>query len=447
MPAGGQPERMDTNEKPVVVAAGPEDLIAAAWFNLGYRPRDSLVVLGLEGPRRRLGVLLRADLPRSGTPDPDCGDVRPLDLLSPGEQQAIVPRMVRDLLGTVAAGGAAAVLAIVADEQALSRRPPAVFRALRHEARALGLHLVDVLGVTSTAFGSLKCRDPRCCPPGGRPISLVLSSRTAAVHVVNGETVAESEAALLADVTPEPASSTDQPPDMFPSPDSPSSADWSGWSKGWPTDRSSVEKRSTWWPRWVRACAEAAEIPSRGRPLRGFSAALHDSYLRDAVLLDLLDASPEEVGAMLDGTFDGPPHNVVRPADDRFGERRPDPGRCGTPDPRRFAAAHPERLGSVEQGFCEPDLGRLLLQSPQDDRLRPGRTVLAAAVRVAAEGDRAPALAVLAMIAWFEGRGGRARLLVERASADAASVSLTRLVEDLLLRRVPPPWLRPGPLG
>ena len=150
---------------------------------------------------------------------------------------------------------------------------------------------------------------------------------------------------------------------------------------------------------------------------------------------------------MLDGTFDGPPQNVLRPADGRFGERRADPGQCTTPDPGRFGAAHPERLSSAEQGSCEPDLGRLLLQSPQDDRLRPGRTVLAAAVRVAAEGDRAPALAVLAMIAWFEGRGGRARLLVERASADAASVSLTRLVEDLLLRRVPPPWLRPGPLG
>jgi hypothetical protein len=66
---------------------------------------------------------------------------------------------------------------------------------------------------------------------------------------------------------------------------------------------------------------------------------------------------------------------------------------------------------------------------------------------VAGAGDRGPALAVLAMLAWFEGRGGRARLLVGLARTDAPSVSLIRLVQDLLVERVPPPWLRNGPEG
>jgi hypothetical protein len=160
--------------------------------------------------------------------------------------------------------------------------------------------------------------------------------------------------------------------------------------------------------------------------VRGFSAALHDPFLRDAVLMDLLGATPEEVGAMLAGSFERPAPHLLRPGDGYFGERR-----SSGPGP----------------GAREPDFGRMFRQPLRNDRLQAGRTVLAAAVRVAAEGDRAPGLAVLAMLAWFEGKGGRARLLVERARDDATSVSLTGLVEDLLLRRVPPPWLRPGPHG
>jgi hypothetical protein len=179
--------------------------------------------------------------------------------------------------------------------------------------------------------------------------------------------------------------------------------------------------------------------------MQGFSAALHDSYLRDALLMDLLGASPEEVGAMLDGTFDGPVQNRLRPGDAGFGERHA--GRCsfGPPGPGRFAPGDSGGFDPADPQAGELDLGRLLRRPPQGDRLQAARIVLAAAARVAAEGDRAPALAMLAMLAWFDGRGGRARLLVERARADASSVSLTGLVEDLLWRRVPPPWLRPGP--
>ena len=101
---------------------------------------------------------------------------------------------------------------------------------------------------------------------------------------------------------------------------------------------------------------------------------------------------------------------------------------------------------SAKRAF-DQELTRLLRRGPDQERLRIGRIVLAGAVRVAAEGDRGPALAVLAMIAWFEGQGGRARLLVERARADAASVSLIGLVEDLLVSRVPPPWRRNRPEG
>ena len=400
---------MDTNEKSLITAAGPEDMIATVWFNLGYRPRDSLILIGLEGPKNRVGVLLRVDLPNaSGAPSDD--PLRPLYRLPPDRQRALLPDMVRDLLTTVAASGARGVMAVVADEQVLARPFPAVARILRQAARKFGLDLMDVLGVTSTAFGSLICRDPRCCPPGGWPIERVMSSRGAAAHVVRGDTVAECEADLLADVTPGPgdllASSADPPwgePKREDRPREPTDQAGETGEQAGETGEQARERRRLWWHRWGQACAAATREPDRTEPLPpfpGLSAALHDCFLRDAVLVSLLGATPAQVQAMLTDT-----------------------------------------------GEFDRDLGRLLRQSPEGHELDVGRTVLAGAARAAAEGDRGPALALLAMLAWFEGRGGRARLLVERARADAPSVSLSRLVEDLLLRRVPPPWIRNAPEG
>jgi hypothetical protein len=417
---------MDTNKATVITKAGPEDMIATVWFNLGYKPRNSLIVLGLEGPRQRAGVMLRADLPSSSRAERSLDALRSIDRLPPEALRVVLPEMVRDLLITVAASGAHGVLAIVADEQALNRRPPAVVRLLRQVARELGLRLVDVLGLTSTGFASLLCRDPRCCPPGGRPISQVLSSRSAAVHVVNGDLVAESEADLLADVTRRPSDPACDPPSNRWFDPGPSNA--SGSAAGL-----LAGQRWLWWERWNEACGEAATMPSRGEPLRGFSAALHDWSLRDAVLMSLLGAAPDEVRAMLDGNH---PWLTSRP--DQTTERQS--------EHRGFDGGGVGAEATIADQFRR-DLGRLLRRRPDEMRLSAGRTVLAGAVRVAGDGDRGPALAVLAMLAWFEGRGGRARLLVERAQADASAVSLTGLVEDLLLERIPPPWLRNGPEG
>ncbi len=488
---------MDTNETTVITKAGPEDMIATAWFSLGYKPRNSLVVIGLEGPRQRVGVLLRADLPRSdllrsdlprsahhsgpssshsssrsaGNAERCSEELRPMDQLSPKELRAVLPGMVADLLATVATSGARGVLAIVADENALDRRPPAVVRLLRHGVREFGLRLFDVLGLTSTAFSSLLCRDPRCCPPGGRPIAQVLSSRTAAAHVVYGDTVAESEADLLADVTHGPSDPPCDPPsvslldaDPDPDPDAAVYPDSDPRSERSPLDWLSLEQRWTWWERWNRACVSAAKIPSQAEPLRGFSAALHDWYLRDAVLMSLLGAAKVEVRDLLDGSYAGMAGYPGGPGESRDGTDRDGPGwdgRGGGPgwdgqgwdgtdrDGPDWDGRGWDGLGQL--GAPEPaaeqfrqDLVRLLRQRPDGERLNAGRTVLAAAVRVAGKGDRGPALAVLAMLAWFEGRGGRARLLVEQAQADAPWVSLTRLVEDLLMGRIPPPWLSNG---
>ena len=438
------------DEMTVISGAGPEDLIATVWFSLGYKPTQSLVLVGLEGPRHRVGMMLRTDLPALPRLVPGrTGRAGPGERLPP----ELLPDLVHSCLETVAGSGATAVLAVIADEQAFTPAVRPVMVAVQHQARRFGLPVVDVLGVSSTAFGSLRCRDPWCCPPGGRPIELVASSRSAVAHVVDGQTVAETEAGLLDDVQWDGERQGDENAYAGGDVDGDGKVEWEGpvqrdrngdgpghdddspgegsaadptapSSPPWASLTAQTRQRHQWWARWLGASA-AAGPGSEGRPGldsgerpcssaaagAGLSAAMHDPLLRDAVLFSLLGADPQQAQALLDGAYEG-----------------------------LFAASPDAPTGSVA------DLAQLLRQVPERATIEPGRSALAAAVRVAAPGDRGPGLAVLAMLAWFEGRGSRARLLTERARADAPTVSLIDLVDDLLLRRVPPPWrwLKPG---
>jgi hypothetical protein len=131
------------------------------------------------------------------------------------------------------------------------------------------------------------------------------------------------------------------------------------------------------------------------------------------------------------------------------------------------------------------ELDRLLRRPPDPDRLRPGEELLAGCARAAAPGERAPVLAVLALLAWYRGHGVRARLLVEEGNRDlwaaggpppggtadadvpgdgtedgdsggrsggdwspeGDGVSLLDLVEGLLVWAASPPWATDRPNG
>lgn len=364
---------MDANAT-TVRKAGPEDLIATAWFSLGFKPTESLILAGVEGARHRIGLILRTDLP------------------APTAKYSLVTEVVKGSIEPLAESPADAVAAIIVSEQALALPTPPIVSVLRRQIRMLGLRVFDILGVTPTAYRSLRCHDPACCPAEGKPIEAVMSSRSAATHVLNGETLADSEEEFLRDVQPEPGLSPQPGPRPL-----------------------SVKQRWRRWNDWIEALAAAQTGEAGGvvPTLPGFSGALNDPFLRDAVLMNLLDAPQLQVKAMLNAGYsldadslDTAPHADVPPA---------------------------------------PDLGELLAHPPDEDRLGPGQALLAGAVRVAAPGDRAPGLAVLALLAWYQGKGARSRLLAERAHADDPRLSLTRLVDTLLLRRVPPPWVGIGP--
>lgn len=149
-----------TGDSVIVPKAGPADLIATVWFRLGYRPGRSLVLLGLTGPRRRAGLMLRADLPSMAMPS-----------------RAVLLAFAADLMRSIAASGADEVFALVIEPTALDRPVSPLVSVLAPAAAQLDLHLVDVVGVNDQAYGSLICPDSRCCPPEGRPLTEVMASR------------------------------------------------------------------------------------------------------------------------------------------------------------------------------------------------------------------------------------------------------------------------------
>ena len=82
--------------EPVVVrGAGPADVIAYTWYELGYQPADSLVLVALFGSRNRLGAISRSDLPPRHT------------------RRALLVEQVHSAAGPLARAGASGVMALI----------------------------------------------------------------------------------------------------------------------------------------------------------------------------------------------------------------------------------------------------------------------------------------------------------------------------------------------
>jgi len=113
--------------------SGPEGLLAAVPTMLGFHPRDSLVLLCLTGPRRRVGPVARVDLP----PGRDRALANQLTDHARRYADEVVlisyqtsrrrPPFLDDLLGRLAAAGIDVMDAIVVRD---GRARPALSRAM-----------------------------------------------------------------------------------------------------------------------------------------------------------------------------------------------------------------------------------------------------------------------------------------------------------------------------
>ena len=179
---------MDTSALPHLSGPDARELLAGAWFTIGFPPWGSAVLVALRADAEP-GLVARVDLPR----------------------RLEHARLIGDALVRAARQDGADGVVVVIAPGPRSRRPPVLVRAERALVRAAhgglvhaGIGLADVLVVVGERFRSVLCADPRCCPPEGVPLGDLRTTATGAAQVLQGRALAAGEAELAADVRPEP---------------------------------------------------------------------------------------------------------------------------------------------------------------------------------------------------------------------------------------------------
>jgi hypothetical protein len=163
-----------TSRRPVARLSTPGDVVATVPALCGFVPQDSVVLLSLRGPRRRLGLTVRLDLPPPGH----------LDVVA----AALAAHVVQD-------GGAAAALVLYAPHP-----QPEVAAAVATALAARDVALVESLHVSGDRWTSYVCT-ASCCPPDGTPVPGV-PALVAAEHALEGRAVLGSRAELVASLAP-----------------------------------------------------------------------------------------------------------------------------------------------------------------------------------------------------------------------------------------------------
>jgi hypothetical protein len=402
-------------EPTVIRSSSPFEVIALAERTLGFRPRESLVVVSLRPPRWRSGLVARADL---------------------ADVEVAVPEVARHLR---ADGAGRAFVAVVTDRGELpaspsrgatrltsvpvQRRgdrpaplPPAPVRTARRDRRehlpgADAAHLAaaalrdqgvqpELWLVHRGRLVSYTCERP-CCPPEGLPLAEVDSTRVAAEMVLAGRGLAggreEWEAAQLAAVAPADPGVVSGVGEQLELAD----LRWRRWERdGWaePGAEPPVVALALW-----RGLLEVGREGAAADPALGAEAA--------AVLLDALGRIPVRDAVL---------GSVVPEA------APPCPLGCGPDD------------GDDDCPLCWPASAARTAAEHDDDAATAVR-LLQHLARLAPPDHRAAPLGCAAYVLWSRGACAPAGLLAELALRDDPGHSLSGLVLQSVRLGVPPP--------
>ncbi len=351
--------------------SSPRELLALVPFQLGFRPRESAVVVSLRRGTR-VGLVARVDL--TDLADPRSG-----------------PQVARMLIGHLLADGAGGALVVLYTDEDLQSDPTNGRRALAHLADAADGQLPEPEAwvVGARGYHALECADRTCCPPGGRPLAELEASQVGAEMVLLGATVEGDRAGL------------GQLPEAHPDRRRAARRASQRWSRR--ADQAHGPAEMHRWRRagldlWRALLAQAQPTaPDLGR----LQAALDDVLVRDAVLLDLV------------------------PGQARLADR-------------------------VVAGWTGPEVGDALglIVDPGAGVAPPASVTAATRLLREVAGHRppaaAPAVTLLAMLAWWTGDGARAAVLVERVLAAVPDYRLARLLDEALTVGLPPGWARPS---
>lgn len=131
--------------RPITKARGPADVLAMIPYLVGFFPNESLVIVAIEGPRKRLGPCVRTDLA-----DAD-------DAVAQAEYLASV----------VDHHGFDPVIVVAYSED--PDRAAAVVEPLQRRLRGQGVTILELLRAEARRWWSYQCADGDCCGPDGNP--------------------------------------------------------------------------------------------------------------------------------------------------------------------------------------------------------------------------------------------------------------------------------------
>jgi hypothetical protein len=157
----------------------PHDLIAAIPFLIGYHPVDSLVVVSIKD--ECVGMAMRVDYPTD------------------------LPATAYDLLASHLQRDGATGALLVAYVPKSSSDGEEVLSDLTAALQRIQVKVEESLLIQDGRYRSTLCSDSECCPPAGRDVPAIDSSRIAMEHVLAGrampfaniEALTESIASLV----------------------------------------------------------------------------------------------------------------------------------------------------------------------------------------------------------------------------------------------------------
>ncbi len=168
------------DRRAVTKVKDPGDVIAVIPYLVGFTPTESLVVIALEGPRRRFGPCVRLDL---------------------AETEDDVEQLLDYLVEVIRRHGFRTLLVA-----AFSSRPKLadpVMRTLLARLERRGVTVTEALRADGERWWSYQCLDPACCSAAGTPYDSA-STRVAAEAVLAGMSKAEDRDALRQQFAPAP---------------------------------------------------------------------------------------------------------------------------------------------------------------------------------------------------------------------------------------------------
>jgi hypothetical protein len=171
----------------VITLGGPGDMVAALPYMLNYVPTESIVLVCLNGPKHRMGMVMRYDLPLTAYPELFCENALPR--LSSARPDAVL-------------------VVIYGDAPPADGLPHRDFvDAAVAAIDGINLPQLDVIYTYDDRWWSYICRNTSCCPPEGKPVDSgsATSARLRAEHAYAGTSVLADRGALARTVAVEPA--------------------------------------------------------------------------------------------------------------------------------------------------------------------------------------------------------------------------------------------------